>query len=95
MNYREALNHLTDEQWFYAVSVAREGWFPSIGDLRELGLTAPKPATSHLSLPAGETGWTDESQATAVKGLALIEAELAKRGVKVGRAVRDMEPAAK
>jgi hypothetical protein len=95
MNYREALNHLSNEQWFYAVSVAREGWFPSIDELRELGINAPKPVTAYPLLGAGESGWTDESQATAKKGLAMIEAELQKRGIKVGRAVRDMEPAAK
>jgi hypothetical protein len=86
--YRQDLDHLTDDQWRYAVSVARrQRWFPSIEDL--LGYAAECPPPPRLALVA-DTRSPDQQRADASKGLAMIQAELAKQGIKVGRAVKFM-----
>jgi hypothetical protein len=86
--YRQDLDHLSDEQWLFAVSVARrQRWFPSIEDL--LGYATECPPPPRLALVA-DTRSPDQQKADASKGLAMIQAELAKQGIKVGRAVKSM-----
>jgi hypothetical protein len=65
--YRQALGHLTDEQWRHAVNdvISSLDWFPSVRQLLEAAARAPTPDL--LALP-DDTRTTDEKRADFRRG---------------------------
>lgn len=91
--YRLDLNHLSDEQWAYAVTLARrDRWFPTIADLLRHAADfqhVTTPSTRLLTMGEIESQ-REAGRQSAREGLEMIEAELAKQGIRVprpGRAV--------
>lgn len=91
---REDLSQLSDDEWLYAVRVARKReWFPSTDQLLEIVRAAPRsgPTEERLALAPGEAeAQRAVSRAEALEGMRLVRASLAKAGIHVGEAVRDM-----
>lgn len=83
LNYREALGHLPVEQWKHAVASCREGWFPTIGELLAAAATMPKPPVAGFLTVGDVEAQRAAGRENARRGLELIEAELAQRGIEV------------
>lgn len=78
---RSGLDHLSDEQWSYAVRscVSEQDWFPTLHELLSYAEDAPKPI-----VPAITDGRTREERREEFrKGLEFMKAQLRERGFDV------------
>lgn len=83
--YRKHLDTLSDEQWGYAVRLAilRDGWFPTVARLLEFGESYTPPAAGYLG-PAPRTQEQEQvDREAARKGLELVKAAVAERGLPI------------